>query len=74
MKSQFGYHIIELLDAKPARKLPFEEVLPAIREQVRARMDAQERGRLWAEEQAQVKIDGAALEALMHRHITTFNR
>ena len=74
VKSQFGYHIIELLDAKPARKLPFEEALPAIREQVRAQMNAQERGRLWAEAQTEVKIDGAALEALMYRHITTFKR
>ncbi|MCA9807497.1 MAG: peptidylprolyl isomerase [Cyanobacteria bacterium HKST-UBA06] len=34
VKSRFGYHVIEVLDKKPARTLPFSEVKPQIQDKL----------------------------------------
>lgn len=68
VKTPFGYHLIELLERKAERKLSFDEALPALRTQILGQIDAQERARLWAEAQAEVEIDEAALQPLLYRN------
>ena len=67
VKTQFGYHIIELLETKAERKLTFDEVRPALEKQTLEKIESGERGRLWTAAQDAVKIDEPALQSLMYR-------
>ena len=68
VKSPFGYHVIELLERKPAARRPFGEVLPEIRREIETRINAQERRRLWDAEEKLAQTDDAAVKRLMARH------
>jgi len=48
VKSQFGYHIIELVERKPAGTLPFDEALPLLREEMLAKINSDERLKNWS--------------------------
>ena len=65
VKTPFGWHIIELLERKPAMKLSFEQVLPGLRQEITGRIDAQERGRIWQATEAQAQVDDTEVQALM---------
>jgi len=69
VKSPFGYHLIELLERKPVSRRPFEEVLPEIRRDIEARINAQERRRVWDTQEPLVQIDEAAVQRLQERHL-----
>ena len=43
VKSQFGYHVIELLERIPARRQTFEDVRAELREDARATLDGRTR-------------------------------
>ena len=64
VKTAFGYHIIELEGIKPAQARPFDEVLPELRAEVKAKLQANERQSLWAAAQESAKVDEAAVKAL----------
>ncbi|MFT4194569.1 MAG: peptidylprolyl isomerase [Ottowia sp.] len=64
VKTKFGYHVIELLERKPAELRPFEQVLPELREEVRARVMSAERKALWSAAQERVQVDEAVVKAL----------
>lgn len=63
VKTEFGYHIIELTARKPAVLEPFEQVLPRLREEILAKADGQERRRVWDEATATGQPDEAAIRA-----------
>lgn len=67
VKTQFGYHIIELTARQPAAPQKLEDVQPELEKEVAARIEAQARERLWDEAGAGAKIDEAALKALAER-------
>ncbi len=69
VKSPFGYHLIELLERKPVSRRPFEDVLPEIRRDIEARINAQERRRVWDSQESLVRIDEAAVQRLQERHL-----
>lgn len=64
VKTQFGYHLIELQGRKPAVPRPFEEVLPELRQKARERLDFEQRRIVWGEAEAKVQLDPAAIGAL----------
>jgi len=68
VKTQFGYHIIELMERKPAGTKPFEDVLPELKKEVAAKLDTQERQRLWEAADAPAHIDDANLKAMAASH------
>lgn len=47
VRTDFGYHIIELIERRSARALSFEEALPSLREELLNRVNAEERVRSW---------------------------
>lgn len=68
VETQFGFHLIKLLDRQPARLQSFEEVQPSLVQQLR-KTYVQEQLRKKAESYlpgADAKYDDSALEALSH--------
>ena len=64
VKSSFGYHVIELIERKPAYTRPIDEVLPELREELLGKINNQERRRIWDQAEAAAQVDEAALQAL----------
>ena len=69
VKTQFGYHIIELIDRQPGSTKKLEEVLPLLKEEAASRLEGQERQRLWDTAGEAAQTDDAAVKALVARHI-----
>ena len=69
VRTEFGYHIIELTGRKPAVLQPFDQVLPKLREEILAKADGQERRRIWDAATAAGQADEAAIRALAQRHL-----
>ena len=63
VKSQFGYHIIELTGKEPAGKVSFDEVKDELKKEALERLDGQNRRMLWDEAQKGIEYDQAAIEA-----------
>jgi len=68
VKTQFGYHILQLTGRKPASTKKFEEVLPTLKEEAIAQFDAQGRRRAWDAADAGAQVDAAGVKALLERH------
>jgi peptidyl-prolyl cis-trans isomerase C len=68
IKTQFGYHILELVERKPASAKPFEQVLPELKKEIAAKLAAQEKQRLWEAADAPAQTNDANLKALAARH------
>lgn len=62
VKTKFGYHIIELVERKPAGTASLQEVLPALREDMLAKINSDERMKTWqeAEDAGKVNADEVA--------------
>jgi parvulin-like peptidyl-prolyl isomerase len=68
VETQFGFHLIKLLDRQPARLQSFEEVQPGIEQRLR-KTYVQEQLRKQADNYlpgADAKYDNSALEAFSH--------
>ena len=63
VKSQFGYHIIELLSREPGRKATFDEVKNELKKEASDRIDAQNRRMLWDEAEKGIEYDHDAIRA-----------
>lgn len=63
VKSNFGYHVIELRERKPAQTRPFEQVLPEAREELLGKINAQERRQAWDGAETGAQVDEAAVKA-----------
>ena len=61
VRSDFGYHIIELVERQSARRQPFEEVLPALREEMLGKINGEERMRAWNAAEAAGKVNDDAV-------------
>ena len=57
IRTRFGYHIIEILEKREARKKPFDEVKDTIKESLRNKKFFQERRTLLAKLQSEAKIE-----------------
>jgi len=68
VKTQFGYHIIELMERKPASTKKFEDVLPDLKKEMAAKLENQTRKQLWEAADASAQTDDATLKALLERH------
>ncbi len=68
VRTQFGYHLIELTGRKPAQMKTFEQVLPELRQELVSKIKANERTAVWDAAQGQAKVDDAALQALVGAH------
>ena len=68
VKTQFGYHIIELMERKPANTKKFEDVLPDLKKEMAAKLENQTRKQLWEAADASAQTDDAILKALLERH------
>ena len=63
VKSQFGYHIIKLIERKPARQQTLDEVRPELEKQITEKMLQTARGEEVERVTQQMKINDAALDA-----------
>jgi peptidyl-prolyl cis-trans isomerase C len=61
VKTQFGYHIIELVERKPADTQPFDAVLPTLREEMLSKLNSEERAKTWSAIEAEGKVDDEAV-------------
>ena len=68
VKTQFGYHLIELRERTPGELRPFEQVLPELREELRTKLQATERKAVWDAVQERAQVDPAAVKALSDAH------
>jgi|GEM_PF-396894 peptidyl-prolyl cis-trans isomerase C len=64
VKTDFGWHLIELLERQPARQRSVDEVLPELRAKVRQQAEARERNLLWSKYEVQAELAGPAIEAM----------
>lgn len=69
VKTSFGYHVIELLERQPQRTKTLEEVLPEVREELLATINAQERRRLWERAEAGAQVDAAGIVAVSEQQL-----
>ena len=74
VKSPLGYHIIELLERRPESKPSFSEVLPLVRQELEASINAHERRRIWEQAETGVQVNDAVVEGLIAKHIKRENR
>jgi len=65
VKTEFGYHVIELLERKPASTQPLEEALPVLREELREKINTKERTNIWKAAESTGKIDDDAVARLV---------
>ena len=65
VKTQFGYHLIHLLEKKPAQKVPFEQVRDELVAQQQQKFELAKRQELVAQVQGRkdIQVDEAAFEA-----------
>ncbi|GAB2455489.1 hypothetical protein GCM10027082_02530 [Comamonas humi] len=68
VKSQFGYHIIKLVDKKPEHKMSYEEARPQLATQLTDQMLQQAREQEVNATLEQAKFDQAAIEAFSKSH------
>ncbi len=71
VKSQFGYHVIELLERIPARRQTFEDVRAELREDARATLDGRTRKQSWDEAVRDVQVDSDAVQRLVRARAST---
>ena len=71
VKSQFGYHVIELLERIPARRQTFEDVRAELREDARATLDGRTRKQSWDEAVRDVQVDSDAVQRLVRAPAST---
>ena len=71
VKSQFGYHVIELLERIPARRQTFEDVRAQLREDARATLDGRTRKQSWDEAVRDVQVDSDAVQRLVRARAST---
>ena len=64
VKTQFGYHILQLVEHKPAQLMPFDKAFPLLREQMLNKLNGDERMRVWNAAQEKAKPDEAQIKAL----------
>ena len=64
VKTQFGYHIIELLDRKKAGTMPYEDAQPILREEMLGKINGEERMKVWGAAESQGKVNDEAVGAL----------
>ena len=64
VKTQFGYHVIQLVERKPGEVRSCDQVLPELREQLRAKREANERRAVWDGAQGKAQVDEAAVKSL----------
>jgi peptidyl-prolyl cis-trans isomerase C len=57
VKTDFGYHIIELLARKPAGTLPYEEAQPVLREEMLSKINSEERVKVWGAAESAGKVN-----------------
>jgi len=74
VKTQFGYHIIELMERKPAGTKKFEDVLPDLKKEMAAKLASQTRKQLWDAADAPAQVDNAAATALAERQVQQVER
>jgi peptidyl-prolyl cis-trans isomerase C len=65
VKTQFGYHVIELIERKEAGTLSFEEALPMLREEALDAINQEERLKVWKEAEAAGKINDGEVARLV---------
>ena len=65
VRTEFGWHIIELLELRPAQLQPFEEVAPQLHQEALQRLEQRAQRRLWDEVRAQAELNDKALGVLM---------
>ena len=65
VKSQFGYHIIELVERVPARRQAFDDVRAELREDARATLDARTRKQTWDDATQGVQVDSDMVRKLV---------
>lgn len=69
IKTSFGYHVIELVERKPAQTKPFDQVLPELREELLGKINAQERRRVWDQAEAGAQVNEAAITATAEQQL-----
>jgi peptidyl-prolyl cis-trans isomerase C len=57
VKTQFGYHIIELIERKAAGTQSFEETLPTLREELLGKINSEERMKVWRAAEGAGKVN-----------------
>ena len=68
VKTQFGYHIIELVERKQAGTAQLEEVLPALREEMLGKINSDERMKTWQEAEDGGKVNADEVARLVKAH------
>lgn len=64
VQTRFGFHLIELIEKKPAREASFEDVKEQLMAEALQQRKLQVRRELWTEAQKDITYDDAAIEAL----------
>lgn len=64
VQTRFGFHLIELIEKKPAREASFEDVKEQLMAETLQQRKLQVRRELWTEAQKGITYDDAAIEAL----------
>ena len=64
VKSSFGYHLIELVERKPAHTKAFEQALPELREEILYKINGQQRRRVWETAESSAEVNAAAITEL----------
>ncbi|MDR1969707.1 MAG: peptidylprolyl isomerase [Burkholderiaceae bacterium] len=64
VKTQFGYHIIELIEHKAAGTQSFEEALPILREELLGKVNTEERMKAWRAAEGAGKVNDEEIARL----------
>ncbi len=74
VKTQFGWHIIELQEHRPAGVISFEQARPELERGVRAQLEQRAREAQWRKAEEGAQMNEAALNALVEAHGGTASR
>ena len=67
VRTDFGYHIIQLVEHKPGRRVPMQEMEADVRGQLLDKINAETRAKTWAAADAGAKVDEQAIKDLVER-------
>jgi peptidyl-prolyl cis-trans isomerase C len=68
VKTKYGYHIIELVEHKPAGTASLQEALPALREEMLAKINNDERLKTWQEAEDAGKVNADEVARVVKAH------